>query len=129
MGTFFWPGRVNSRHRVCAIRSHAGAWDRDRVGSERLPLLGVLGLISRDIAMAAIVLTYLIVSVGCSMATEWFCRGQTVGKRLLHLRVADVQGLRLQFSQIAIRNLMRFVDSLPTFYLVGGIACLLSALI
>ncbi len=89
-------------------------------------LLGVLGIISRDIAMAATALAYFIVSVGYGMAMEWFCRGQTVGKRLLCLRVADAQGLRLQFSQIAIRNLMRFVDSLPAFYLVGGMACLLS---
>jgi uncharacterized RDD family membrane protein YckC len=89
-------------------------------------LLGVLGIISRDIAMAAAALAYFIVSVGYGMAMEWFCRGQTVGKRLLCLRVADAQGLRLQFSQIAIRNLMRFVDSLPAFYLVGGMACLLS---
>ncbi len=90
-------------------------------------LLGLLGVISRDIAMAAIALAYFIVSVGYGMALEWFWRGQTVGKRLLRLRVADAQGLRLQFSQIAIRNLMRFVDSLPVFYLVGGVASLVSA--
>ena len=89
-------------------------------------LLGVLGVISRDVAMAAVTLAYFIVSVGYGMAMEWFWCGQTVGKRLLRLRVADAQGLRLQFSQIAIRNLMRFVDSLPAFYLVGGAACLLS---
>jgi len=57
---------------------------------------------------------------------EWFWRGQTLGKRLLRLRVMDAQGLRLQFSQIVIRNLLRFVDMLPAFYLVGGIACLAS---
>jgi hypothetical protein len=38
----------------------------------------------------------------------------------------DVQGLRLRFSQVVIRNLLRFVDSLPAFYMVGGIACLIS---
>jgi hypothetical protein len=32
----------------------------------------------------------------------------------------------LQFSQIVIRNLLRFVDSLPAYYFVGGIACLIS---
>jgi hypothetical protein len=36
----------------------------------------------------------------------------------------DEQGLRLQFSQIVIRNLLRFIDSLPALYLVGGLACL-----
>ncbi len=89
-------------------------------------VLGGIGIISRDIALAATTVAYFVVSVGYGMATEWYWQGQTVGKRLLHLRVVDAQGLRLQFSQIVVRNLMRFVDSLPVFYLVGGIACLLS---
>jgi hypothetical protein len=38
----------------------------------------------------------------------------------------DEGGLRLQFSQILIRNLLRFVDMLPGFYLVGGLACFFS---
>ena len=89
-------------------------------------LLGVLGLISRDIAMAATVLGYFIVSIGYGIVTEWHWRGQTLGKRLLRLRVTDVRGLQIRFSQIVIRNLLRFVDSLPVFYLVGGLACLIN---
>jgi hypothetical protein len=57
------------------------------------------------------------------MAFEWAWRGQTVGKRLLRLRVVDAEGLKLQFSQIAVRNLLRFVDSLPALYLIGGLTC------
>jgi hypothetical protein len=45
---------------------------------------------------------------------------------LLRLRVVDAQGLRLQFNQIVIRNLLRFVDSLPVLYLVGGVVSLLN---
>ena len=89
-------------------------------------LLGVLGIISRDIAMAAAVLGYFIVSIGYGIATEWYWRGQTLGKRLLRLRVTDVHGLQLRFSQIVIRNLLRFVDSLPVLYFVGGLACLIN---
>jgi uncharacterized RDD family membrane protein YckC len=89
-------------------------------------LLGVLGIISRDIAMAATVLGYFIVSIGYGIVTEWYWHGQTLGKRLLRLRVTDVRGLQLRFSQIVIRNLLRFVDSLPVFYLVGGLACLIN---
>ena len=89
-------------------------------------LLGVLGIISRDIAMAAAVLGYFIVSIGYGIVTEWYWRGQTLGKRLLRLRVTDVRGLQLRFSQIVIRNLLRFVDSLPVLYLVGGLACLIN---
>ena len=70
------------------------------------------------------IIGFFIVSIGYGILTEWYWHGQTLGKRLLRLRVMDEQGLRLQFSQIVIRNLLRFVDSLPALYLVGGLACL-----
>lgn len=88
--------------------------------------LGLLGLLSSDVQRAFTVLAYFIIQIGYGIAMEWHWRGQTIGKRLLRLRVMDVQGLKLQFSQIVIRNLLRFVDMLPLFYLVGGLACLIS---
>ncbi len=90
-------------------------------------LLGALGIISRDLAAAAAVLAYFLVSIGYGILTEWYWQGQTIGKRLLRLRVMDVQGLRLRFSQVVIRYLLRFVDTLPVFYMVGGLACLISS--
>ena len=89
-------------------------------------VLGVFGILARDLATAASILAYFAVSIGYGIILEWTWRGQTLGKRLLGLRVMDEQGLRLQFSQIVIRNLLRFVDSLPSFYFVGGLVCLLS---
>jgi uncharacterized RDD family membrane protein YckC len=83
-------------------------------------------LVSFDFAQAAAILSYFLVSIGYGILCEWSYKGQTVGKRLMSVRVMDVQGLRLQFSQIVIRNLLRFVDSLPVGYLVGGLACLIS---
>ncbi len=85
-----------------------------------------LRLLSIDFAIAVTTLLYFVVSIGYGIVFEWFWRGQTIGKRLLRLRVVDEQGLRLQPSQVIIRNLLRFVDSLPLFYLVGGIAVLIS---
>lgn len=85
-----------------------------------------LRLLSGDAAGALLVLLYFGISVGYPIACEWWWRGQTLGKRLLRLRVVDAQGLRLQFSQIVIRNLLRPVDMLPAVYLVGGIACMSS---
>ena len=38
----------------------------------------------------------------------------------------DDHALRLEFSQIGVRNLLRFVDALPLFYLVGGASCFFS---
>jgi len=89
-------------------------------------IVRLLDLISLDLRQAAVLVTYLAISIGYGVACEWWWRGQTIGKRLLRLRVIDEQGLKLQFSQILIRNLMRFVDALPAFYLVGGIAAFIS---
>ena len=89
-------------------------------------LLSPLMFIVPDFTFATLALLYFALSIGYGILTEWYWRGQTLGKRLLHLRVVDEQGLRLQFSQVALRNLLRFVDALPALYLVGGIACLVN---
>jgi len=95
-----------------------------------LTVLGVIAhflkLVREEWAFAFTALANFVVSIGYGIATEWYWRGQTLGKRLLRLRVMDEQGLRLRPSQIVVRNLLRFVDSLPLFYFVGGIACLIS---
>jgi len=83
-----------------------------------------LNLFSADLAMAVQLAGYFVLSVGYGMFTEWYWRGQTVGKRLLRLRVVDAQGLKLNFSQIALRNLLRCIDLMPAFYAIGGAVCL-----
>jgi uncharacterized RDD family membrane protein YckC len=89
-------------------------------------VVGMLQLVSPDVAQALAILLFFGISIGYTMALEWFWRGQTVGKKLFRLRVVDAEGLRLQASQIVVRNLLRAVDILPGLYLVGGLACLLS---
>src|SRR5262245_37330033 len=89
-------------------------------------LVGLLGIISPNFATAANLIGYFVISIGYAITCEWAWRGQTVGKRLFRLRVVDVEGMRLQFNQIVTRNLLRFVDSLPMFYFVGGITCWLN---
>jgi uncharacterized RDD family membrane protein YckC len=59
---------------------------------------------------------------------EGFWNGQTIGKRLFHLRVIDQSGLPLRIEQAWARNLMRVFDALPLAYLVGGISVLSSRL-
>jgi len=89
--------------------------------------LKIFSLLSEDLGMALITLAGFLISVGYGICCEWFWRGQTVGKRLLRLRVLDEQGLRLQPSQVVIRNLLRVVDSLPLLYLAGGVTAFISA--
>ena len=96
-------------------------------------ILGAMAVLGRVLSAAGalgqvvMVIAYFALSIGYAIACEWFWRGQTLGKRLLGLRVMDEQGLRLEFSQVVVRNLLRFVDYLPALYLVGGAACVLTA--
>lgn len=83
-------------------------------------------LLSPDIAMALLLLAQFVVRTGYAIALEWLWNGQTLGKRMLRLHVADENGLPLRFSQVVVRNLLRIADALPVLYLVGGAACVLS---
>jgi uncharacterized RDD family membrane protein YckC len=107
------------------------AWAVDGVATTGMSYMvarvsSALGFLSPDWANSVAVILYFVISVGYGIVLEWRWRGQTVGKRLFGLRVIDGQGLRLQFPQVALRNLMRLIDALPVFYLVGGIAALVS---
>ena len=86
-----------------------------------------LWFVSSDIAGGFAVVSFFIISVGYSLLCEWLLRGQTFGKKVFRLRVMDASGLRLQFHQVLMRNLLRFVDMLPAFYLLGGLVSLLNS--
>ena len=87
-------------------------------------VLGFAIIVSIEFVMALSILVYFAVTIGYGIVLEWLWNGQTLGKRILRLRVVDEGGHRLHFSQIVVRNLLRFVDSLPVFYFVGGVATL-----
>jgi len=84
------------------------------------------GVLNADFAAALGVILYFVISIGYGIVLEWRWRGQTIGKRILEIRVIDAQGLRLQLSQVVLRNLIRFVDILPAFYLIGGVTAFLN---
>lgn len=87
-----------------------------------VPLAAVFG----DAIGALSTLLYFAMTIGYAMALEYFWGGRTLGKKFLGLRVVDAQGLRLTGRQVILRNLLRFIDNLPLFYLVGGLACFFS---
>ncbi|SFS61233.1 RDD family protein [Marininema halotolerans] len=57
--------------------------------------------------------------------TEAFLSGRTIGKRVMGLRVVTDQGMVPKFSAIFLRNLLRIVDSMPFFYLIGLITVII----
>lgn len=83
-------------------------------------------LISPDTASALSILLYFLVSLLYGIILEWGWNGQTIGKKLFRLRVVDADGLKLSASQVLIRNILRMVDVLPGFYMIGGISALIS---
>lgn len=89
-------------------------------------ILSLAGSLSPGLVQASLMIGYFLISVGYGMACEWRWRGQTIGKRVLRLRVMDEEGLHLRFSQVVVRNLLRLIDIVPGFYLVGGVVCLLT---
>ena len=91
-----------------------------------ITFIGLFGIVSPDIAGAVWILVSFLIFTGYPIAMEWFYRGQTVGKIVMHIRVIDEQGLKLRFSQVVIRNLLRVVDMLPGLYFVGGLSSFVS---
>ena len=57
---------------------------------------------------------------------ETLWSGQTPGKRAFKLRVVQLSGARVGFKASMIRNLIRIVDFLPAFYVVGITSVVLS---
>ena len=89
-------------------------------------IVSYFSLVSGDFAGAFFIIAFFVIWFGYGIVLEWYCHGKTVGKRIFNLRVVDEHALQLTFGQIAVRNLMRGVDCLPLFYLVGGAVCVLS---
>jgi uncharacterized RDD family membrane protein YckC len=69
---------------------------------------------------------YFLLDWGYMAFFELIWSGQTVGKRAIGLRVIQESGVRVGFYQSILRNLLRPIDSLPVFYLVGAAFALFS---
>ena len=85
-----------------------------------------LQIFSPSLAQAFAIILYFIITISYGIILEWIWNGKTLGKRVCKLQVVDAEGLRLTLPQVVIRNLMRAVDMLPAFYLIGGVTSLLS---
>ena len=88
------------------------------------------GNVSDEVGMllgAGFVLALVVVQFGYPVLFETLASGRTPGKRWTGLRVVKAGGGPVTFTSSAVRNLLRLVDGLPGFYLVGIIAVLASA--
>ncbi len=90
-------------------------------------LIRFFGIVGVDFIQAMNFILYFLITTFYGILLEWYWDGQTLGKKVLGLQVVDVQGLKLQIHQVIIRNLLRVIDFVPFFYMVGGMASLISS--
>jgi uncharacterized RDD family membrane protein YckC len=96
------------------------------VSSAAMTAANYFGSLVGNVAVAAAVVFLFAFGFGYRIVMEWYFRGQTIGKRILRLRVMDAGGLRLQLNQVVLRNLIRVVDMMPLAYALGGGVMLLN---
>lgn len=106
------------------------------VGIDLMVLFGAMSLLQLalilfkilgdDVYDALLLVAGFLFYLGYFMLMEWGWQGQTLGKKIMGLRVMDASARRLTPSQVVIRNLFRMLDMFPIFYAVGGVASLFS---
>ncbi|NVJ28616.1 MULTISPECIES: RDD family protein [Myxococcus] len=129
--TVLTPEYVEFRFTLAGLYSRFLAWLLDSIIVLTISLavmmgLGVVMAAFPGLASALGIVVYFLVDWGYGITLETAWSGQTVGKRALSLRVIQESGVRIGFYHAALRNLARPVDRLPFFYLVGGVAALVS---
>lgn len=76
----------------------------------------------RNILVAISILLNFIIFWSYYIVFEMVWSGQSPGKRIIGLRVVRSRGQPITFASSAIRNLVRLVDFMPSFYGIGVVA-------
>ncbi|MED4581954.1 RDD family protein [Brevibacillus choshinensis] len=76
---------------------------------------------TENMALAIVILVVFVLNFGYFLLQEAFWSGQTIGKRLMGLRVMRDNGQPITFLGATIRNVFRIVDGLPMGYFLGAL--------
>ena len=87
-------------------------------------LLGDRGDTSGGLLLALLLVALFLVQFAYDVLFETLAAGRTPGKRWTGLRVVRAGGVPVGFVASALRNILRIVDALPGFYLVGMLCVL-----
>ena len=91
-----------------------------------VPALNVFDGVSANWAIGILVLIFFLLQWGYFALFEAFGNGRTPGKRVARIRVIHQSGRGINFVEALARNLVRFIDALPSFYAVGLVVIFLS---
>jgi uncharacterized RDD family membrane protein YckC len=117
--------KVPIAYRVAGLGSRFLAWLIDLGLLAVLVVAGagagaVLDTLRPGVGGAVIVLWIFALQWGYFLFFEWLWAGQTPGKRVLGLRVLQMNGTAISFVQAAVRNVVRAADApLPLCYALG----------
>lgn len=95
------------------------------IGFVTYQVLGLLSLSNSEISSIILGIFWVFIAfvpVLYFTVTEYWFKGQTLGKRLFRLRVISDDGRNPSFSAIFLRNILQLIDLLPGFYFIGMVA-------
>jgi uncharacterized RDD family membrane protein YckC len=123
------PENVAFEFELAGVATRATAWVMDAavMGAAIFVValvVGLFGIFLGGFAMAVQFVLIFVVQWGYGTLLEWAWGGQTLGKRIVGIRVLSQGGTRLTFVQSVVRNLVRVVDLLPALYGVGAVSAL-----
>lgn len=121
------PEGVELRLPVAGLASRSLAWLIDAL--IKFVLLVVFSIVFQfmgDMGVGIMLLGIFLILWFYNVLFEVLYHGATPGKRALGLRVMNVNGTPVGWTGSLIRNLIRFVDTLPGCYAFGCIAVLLT---
>src|ERR1035438_2680344 len=87
-----------------------------------VPGITAFSKLSAQWAVAIYVLVLFLLNWGYFTLFEAFWGGRTPGKRVARIRVIQQSGRPIGLFESMARNFIRYVDQIPFFYAVGGIA-------
>lgn len=130
------PELVPLEYRLAGMVERGLAWLFDEVLVQAALALvtgifALTGLLTMGIGLTLLAPVYLFTSFALDFGYRWFAesryRGRTIGKRMFKLRVVQENGASVQSWQALVRNLVRVVDAIPFFYLLGALSMLVDA--
>lgn len=67
-----------------------------------------------------------VINFGYFIYLEANNNGQTIGKSVVNIKVVDERGGTISIGASAVRNILRIVDQLPFFYIIGIVLILVT---